>query len=119
MSSGSLRYSSKPNVPSARTKISTQWSPEEFSREVRTLRDAGIPSVPLPAHPHPSAGAAEIAAVLPDHRVIAAFGAAHALHLRRGSGRGRLEHAHRLHRVAFFVQDAEHGVAVDDEPRDV
>src|SRR2546427_7182270 len=88
---------------------------EPWTRALRKWIDASA----LPAHPHPPAGAAEIAAVLPDHRVVAAFGAAHALHLRRGAGHGRLEHAHRLNRVAFFVQDAEHGVAVDDEARDV
>src|SRR5712691_10426401 len=123
MSSGSLRYSSKPNVPSSRTKISTQWSPAEFSRDFRTLGDAAIPGIdrlaPLPAHPHPPAGAAEIAVVLPDYRVVAAFRAAHALHFRRGAGHGRRKHAHGLNRVAFFVEDAEHGVAVDDEARDV
>src|SRR5436190_17830506 len=111
MSSGSMRYSSKPKVPSARTKISTQWSPAEFSRDVRTLIDAGIPEIdpaPLTAHSHPPAGAAEIAAVLPDQREVAALGAFHAFHLRRGAGRRGLQHAHRLHRVAFLVQDAEH-----------
>src|SRR2546428_6091174 len=88
---------------------------EPWTRASRKWIDASA----LPAHPYPPARAAEIAAVPPDHRVIAAFGAAHALHLRRGSWRGWLEHAHRLHWVAFFVQDAEHRVAVDDEARDV
>src|SRR5229473_5718903 len=73
----------------------------------------------LPAHPHPTARAAEVAAVPPDQRVVAALGAFHALHLRRGAGGGRAQHAHGLHRVAFLVENAEHGVAVDDEPRDV
>src|SRR5216684_8289957 len=73
----------------------------------------------LPAHPHPTARAAEVAAVPPDQRVVAALGAFHALHLRRGAGGGRVQHAHGLHRVAFLVEDAEHGVAVDDKPREV
>src|SRR5260221_5312668 len=73
----------------------------------------------LPAHPHPTARAAEVAAVPPDQRVVAALGAFHALHLRRRPRRGRAQHAHGLYRVAFLVEDAEHGVAVDDEPRDV
>src|SRR5260221_14736730 len=73
----------------------------------------------LPAHPHPTARAAEVAAVPPDQRVVAALGAFHALHLRRRPRGGRAQHAHGLHRVAFLVEDAEHGVAVDDEPRDV
>src|SRR5215467_11317725 len=83
-----------------------------------TLTSFG-PELTSAAHPHPPAGAAEIAAVFPDHREVAALAALDALHLRRGAGLGRLEHAHRLHRVALLVEQAEHGVAVDDEPRDV
>src|SRR5882762_5075052 len=73
----------------------------------------------LPAHPDPTARAAEVAAVPPDQRVVAALGAFHALHLRRRARGGRAQYAHGLHRVAFLVEDAEHGVAVDDEPREV
>ena len=32
---------------------------------------------------------------------------------------GDLQHAHLLHRITEFVEDAEHGVAVDDELRHV
>src|SRR6267378_4927659 len=43
----------------------------------------------LPAHPHPTARAAEVAAVPPDQRVVSAFAALQPLHLRRGAGGGR------------------------------
>ena len=65
---------------------------------------------------HSATGGAEIAAVLADHRVVAAFAAQGALH-QPGLVfvAGGFENAHLASRVAGFVKHAEHGVAVDDQ----
>ena len=73
------------------------------------------------AGPHRPAGRAEVAAVLADHGVVAAFAAQLALrrvHAVAGVFR-RLQDAHLLQREAVVVEDAEHGVAVDDQVGDV
>ena len=73
------------------------------------------------ASPHRAASGAEVAAVLADHRVVAAFAAQLALrrvHAVAGVFR-RLEDAHLLQREAVVVEDAQHRVAVDDELGDV
>ncbi len=73
------------------------------------------------ATPHGAAGSAEIAAVLADHRVVAAFAA----QLANGGADTvagvfwRFQDTHLLHRNAFFVEDAKHGIAVDDQTGDV
>src|SRR5437868_7060893 len=71
------------------------------------------------ANTHPSACRAEIAPVLFDHREVAALDALHSLHFRRRAFGRCLENSHRLHRIAVLVEDAEHGIAVDDETRNV
>ena len=75
----------------------------------------------LAATPHRAAGAAEIAAVLADHRVVAALGAQRALHYLDAAALllGDFEDAHFTGRVAVLVQYPEHGVAVHDQARDV
>jgi len=82
----------------------------------------------LTARPDRPATGAELTAVLLDQRGVAAFLADFAgdqfvfgaLPFRGRVFRcGDLHHAHLLHRVAVFVEDAEHRVAVQDQPRDV
>mmetsp|Transcript_6986 Transcript_6986/g.29667 ORF Transcript_6986/g.29667 Transcript_6986/m.29667 type:complete len:469 (+) Transcript_6986:195-1601(+) len=86
---------------------------------------AGLPTAPSAALPHVAAGGAEIAAVLVDHGCVAALRAGLAgLHLQR-TRRGRelrcrrLQQAHVAQRLAGLVEDAEHRVAVDHQPRHV
>src|SRR2546426_12659942 len=71
------------------------------------------------ADAHVAAGGAVVAAVAPDQRAVAALGAGRAGQHRILLGRGRLEDAHLRAREAVLVEDAEHGVAVHDEAREV
>src|SRR5438034_11670369 len=73
----------------------------------------------LSADSHVAAGGAVVAAVAPDERAVAALGAGRAGQHRILLGRGRLEDAHLRAREAVLVEDAEHGVAVHDETREV
>src|SRR2546425_12306387 len=84
------------------------------------MEDARARNMPvLAADAHVAAGGAIVAAVAPDERAVAALGAGRAGHHRILLGRGRLEDAHLRAREAVLVEDAEHGVAVHDEAREV
>src|SRR6187401_2137554 len=82
---------------------------------------AGVPAaLALAAGPDRPAGAAEVAAVLADDGVVAAFAAARALHHRRLLvGARRFEDAHLARGIAALVEDAQHRVAMDHEAREV
>src|SRR5205823_1022545 len=68
----------------------------------------------------PAARAAEIAAILADDGVVAAFAAARPAHDRRLLLAARaLEDSHLARGIAALVEDAQHRVAVDDEAREV
>src|SRR3954454_22430872 len=75
----------------------------------RCIRRRACPST---ARPGPPARAAEVAAVLADDGVVAAFAAERAFH-HRGLllGARRLEDAHLARGIAALVEDSEHRVA--------
>src|SRR5260221_10714891 len=68
----------------------------------------------------PAAGAAEVAAVLADDGVVAAFAAARTLHHRRLAARARrFQDSHLARGIAALVEHAQHRVAMDHEAREV
>src|SRR6266850_2548170 len=71
------------------------------------------------ADPDVAAGGAVVAAVPADERGVAALRALRAQHDRNVLWRRRFQDAHLLPRGAVFVEDAEHGVAVQHQPRHV
>src|SRR2546427_12609890 len=85
----------------------------------RFLASISTICAPLSADADVAAGGAIVAAVAPDERAVAALGAGRAGHHRILLGRGRLEDAHLRAREAVLVEDAEHGVAVHDEAREI
>src|SRR4051812_41417019 len=92
------------------------WTMELYRQFVRS--SGCVPE--LAAHAHVAAGGAVIAAVPADERAVAALGARRAgEHRCRRLVRGRFEDAHLPARDTFLVEDAEHGVAVHDEPRQI
>src|SRR5262245_45327018 len=67
-----------------------------------------------------AAGGAEVAAVLVDQRRVAALGAVAPSHcLATAIGGRRLQQAHLAQRIAVLVEDAQHRVAVDRQPREI
>src|SRR5688572_32110826 len=87
-----------------------------------TLSVTGVKllSTALAANPHIAARRAVVAAVLADQRGIGAFGTLGAGDDRGAFfGRGAFEDAHLLLRRAILVEDAEHRVPVQDQPREV
>ncbi|SBT09716.1 hypothetical protein PROAA_340032 [Candidatus Propionivibrio aalborgensis] len=73
-----------------------------------------------PASTYRPAGRAEITPVLADHRVVAAFAAQlSGGGLGGGAASRGFEYAHLLQWYAFFIEDAEHRVAVDHKLREV
>lgn len=77
----------------------------------------------LSARPNRTAAGAELTAIFFDQRGIAAFLAMFAcdgfVHSRAALLFGDFEHTHLLRGIAVCVEDAEHGVTVDDEPCNV
>ena len=74
----------------------------------------------LPARPDRPASRTKLTPVLLDHGVVSALGAQPALHhLGRAVAARRFEDAHLARRQPFFRQHAEHGVAVDDQARQI
>ena len=74
----------------------------------------------LAAGSYRAAGGAEVAAVFADHGVIPAFAAQFAGGWLGGGAADRgLKNTHLLQWHAGLVEDAEHGVAVDDQLREV
>src|SRR5437764_582424 len=86
--------------------------PGNEARELRSVSE-------LAADADVAAGGAVVAAVAPDERAVAALGAGRAGEHRSAALVGRLEDAHLAARHAVLAEDAEHGVAVHDETREV
>ena len=73
----------------------------------------------LSANPDRAAGGAEVAAILLDQGVVAAFAATSALHRRRRAALRRLHDSHLLYWHTVFVENAKHNVTVNHQCCDV
>src|SRR5690348_10806676 len=111
---------SRASGPSETTFIEPHADSNAASMNTRTKRIAFISNLPLTANANIAARGAIVAAVLADHGVVAALRAGDALHDRRRPLRGRFaEDAGLRERQAVLAEDAQHRVAVDDQPSEV
>src|SRR5437868_9777266 len=108
------------SAPSDTTFIEPHAERKAANMVTASKRNACILILRLSANADIAARGAIVAAVFADHGVVAAFRAGDAFHDRRRTLCGRLAENSRLGpREAVLAEDAQHCVAVDDEPREV